>query len=627
MKSTIVCAAVLCAAIVQAQPVPLNGITHVAFRIGDLEKSRAFYQKLGFEQAFAFTDDGKTVVAFMKINDHQFIELYPRTAANEPLGLMHVCFETDAIQAVHDEYVRRKLEPSEVRKARAGNLLFSLKDPEGQVLEYLQYLPGSLHVEDRGKHLGAARISEKLTHVVGQVRNASAVRAFYKDRLSLGEELQVAAAGGTRLVFTVPDVRRAAGELRRRVLPVQAAAETSVTDPDGAVIVLSPEPPRTWTGVADRLIETPVESYQFNWGEGVQMMGLMKAARATRNPRYIDYVEKWAQLYEPQPLEKLLNIGPAVSPKSRAGYCGHWSPASAILYLYQERRKPEHLKLVHDVVDFIRNGAERSPEGGLGHWQGSHQMWVDTVFMAAPLLAGLGQMEKKPEYIDDAANQVIVHARHLQDEKTGLIYHMYDWQTGTHSDGFWGRGDGWVLMSIADTMETMDRRHAKYGELASIAQRLAKGLEATQDSTGLWHTVLDDPDSYPETSATAMFTYGFLKLVRLGVLPAKYRAPAMKAWQTINEKYVQDGVVVGVSAGTNPGGVDSYRTRACGKPDLGHRSLPAGRLRSPARESRTLNLPSRARLTEPRPSYRAVTVLLSRDRKGAVLPPGHLLAS
>jgi unsaturated rhamnogalacturonyl hydrolase len=196
-------------------------------------------------------------------------------------------------------------------------------------------------------------------------------------------------------------------------------------------------------------------------------------------------------------------------------------------------------------------------------------MWVDTVFMAAPLLAGVGQMEKKPEYIDDAANQDIVHARHLQDEKTGLIYHMFDWQTGTHSDGFWGRGDGWVLMSIADTMETMDRRHAKYGELASIAQRLAKGLEATQDSTGLWHTVLDEPNSYVETSATAMFTYGFLKLVRLGVLPADYRTPAMNAWHAINEKYVQDGVVVGVSAGTGPSGVDSYRTRGVGSETWG----------------------------------------------------------
>jgi len=325
--------------------------------------------------------------------------------------------------------------------------------------------------------------------------------------------------------------------------------------------VLFAQPIRpAWTSVADHLIQTPIESYPFNWGEGVQMMGLMRAARAANDPRYAEYVEKWAQLYEAKDIETLLNIGPSAPNPSRAGYCGHWSPGSAVLYLYQDRRKPEHLKLAHQVADFIRKDAERSPEGGLGHWQGSHQMWVDTLYMACPLLSGLGQMEKKAEYIDDAAHQIIVHTRHLQDEKTGLIYHMYDWQTGTHSEGFWGRGDGWVLMSLAETLEVMHRSNPKFDELAAIARRLVRGLQSTQDQDGLWHTVLDDPKSYPECSATAMFTYGTLKLIRLKVLPATYEGAALRAWRTINEKYVKDGVVTGVSAGTGPKGVDSYRT-------------------------------------------------------------------
>ena len=65
---------------------------------------------------------------------------------------------------------------------------------------------------------------------------------------------------------------------------------------------------------------------------------------------------------------------------------------------------------------------------------------------------------------------------------------------------------------------------------------------------------------------------GFLKLVRLAVLPAEYRTPAIKAWQAITEKYAQDGVVVGVSAGTNPGGLESYRTREVGSQTWGTRA-------------------------------------------------------
>ncbi|MGD0869153.1 MAG: glycoside hydrolase family 88 protein [Bryobacteraceae bacterium] len=318
------------------------------------------------------------------------------------------------------------------------------------------------------------------------------------------------------------------------------------------------------TSVADHLIGTAVEAYPFNWGEGVQMMGLMRAACAAHDTRYADYVEKWARIYEAQDIQTLLDIGPSASNPARRGYCGHWSPATAVFYLYQDRRKPEHLKLAQGVAGFIETGAERSPDGGLGHWQGSHQLWVDTLYMACPLLSGLGQIENRPEYIQDAANQIVVHARHLQDEKTGLIYHMWDWQTGTHSAGFWGRGDGWVLMSLAETMEVMNQRDPKYQELASIARKLARGLESTQDADGLWHTVLDDPKSYPECSATAMFSYGLLKLVRLRVLPPAYNTRALKAWRAINDRYVKDGLVIGVSAGTSPQGTDGYRRMPVG---------------------------------------------------------------
>jgi rhamnogalacturonyl hydrolase YesR len=61
-----------------------------------------------------------------------------------------------------------------------------------------------------------------------------------------------------------------------------------------------------------------------------------------------------------------------------------------------------------------------------------------------------------------------------------------------------------------------------------------------------------------------MIAYGFLKLVRLGVLPPRYRAPAMKAWEAVNSRWIKDGMVVGTSAGTGPGNRDSYAKRPVG---------------------------------------------------------------
>jgi unsaturated rhamnogalacturonyl hydrolase len=330
------------------------------------------------------------------------------------------------------------------------------------------------------------------------------------------------------------------------------------------------EAPRAWTSVADHLVQTPVESYAFNWGEGVQMMGLMRAAVVERNSRYIDYVERWARIYEAWDLQTLLHATPDATAGPRSlGYCGHWSPGSAVLYLYRERPKPEHLTLARGVTEFIRTAAERSPEGGLGHWQGSHQLWDDTLYMACPLLARMGELEKKPALIEDAADQLIIYSHHLQEERTGLFYHMWDWQTGKHSEGFWGRGNGWVLMSLAETMEVMPKTGPKFQELTRFARKLAAGLAATQDSSGLWHTVLDDPKSVPESSATAMFSYGLLKLVRLRILPPDSVSMALAAWKAINDRYVRNGVVTGVSAGTGPQGVKAYLTIPMGSETWG----------------------------------------------------------
>jgi hypothetical protein len=98
----------------RGQAPPMTGFAHVAFRAGNLEKSREFYGKLGFEQALQFPDAGKTTVALIKINDRQFIELYPRGAENQPLGLMHVCYEPSDILALHNTYAKLDLNPSEV---------------------------------------------------------------------------------------------------------------------------------------------------------------------------------------------------------------------------------------------------------------------------------------------------------------------------------------------------------------------------------------------------------------------------------------------------------------------------------------------------------------------------------
>lgn len=247
----------------QPNPSPdLAGIAHVAFRVSDFQKSRDFYRTLGFEQAFEFADTGKPPVSYIKINDRQFIELYGRTDVAKSTGLLHVCYEATNIEFLWNDYVKRGLNPPSSRKAHAGNLLFVFHDPEGQTLEYTQYLPGSLHFEDRGKHLGDRRISEHLLRAVIPAHDLNAEHDFYTSKLGFqdvagggaicmrlpgnsGEQIELESAAPAmkpRIVFNVTNLARAAQELRSRSLTVAiGAGSVSVTDPDGTVIMFTSE--------------------------------------------------------------------------------------------------------------------------------------------------------------------------------------------------------------------------------------------------------------------------------------------------------------------------------------------------------------------------------------------------
>ena len=234
--------------------VALDGIAHAAFRVTDIPASREFYGRLGFEQAFDFSDERGTTTSYVKINDRQFIELYRRNSTAEPLGLMHLCFDGSAIEHVRDAYLQRGLQPAAAAKARAGNLLFSMHDPEGQVLEYTQYLPGSLHWNVRGQYAGDRRISEHLVSAAVGVKDVSAERAFYIDKLGFhergsgslsipgdsGEGVRLEAAKPdwkARIEFAVPNVKRAAEELRSRGFAVKMSGNSAViVDPDGVVV-------------------------------------------------------------------------------------------------------------------------------------------------------------------------------------------------------------------------------------------------------------------------------------------------------------------------------------------------------------------------------------------------------
>jgi catechol 2,3-dioxygenase-like lactoylglutathione lyase family enzyme len=260
---------ILTASIAQAQQTPpLAGIAHVAIRVRSLDAARDFYNKLGFEEAFTLTDkQGKVNESFIKLNDRQFLELYPANPENPrqaSIGFLHVCFEGNDLQAIHDDYVGHGLTPTPVRKAGAGNMLFTLAGPidaagAAQNIEYTQYMPGSRHYEDRGKHINPDRIADTLIGVSLAMQDVPAARDFYLNQLSFksiagdptflhmpgdsGQEVEIATAKsiGTkaRLTLRTANISKATRILRKNDIKMIKSNDTiTISDPDGNLLMI-----------------------------------------------------------------------------------------------------------------------------------------------------------------------------------------------------------------------------------------------------------------------------------------------------------------------------------------------------------------------------------------------------
>jgi catechol 2,3-dioxygenase-like lactoylglutathione lyase family enzyme len=235
----------------------ITGIAHIAFRVSDLDREMAFLGKLGYEESFALSNAGKTTEVFVKINDREFIELYPRTDPQQPLGWMHVCFEAGDLNALIKYYDSTGLKASPVRKAAAGNLISSTQDPEGRMTEFTQYMPGSRHTLDRGQHLGANRVSTELMGIDLPVKEGAAEKQFYTDlgfeALAVNGNVRLTTPGAPGMVlelrsalpgaqpeflFPVPDARKAADALKDTgVSPERSGKLIFVHDPDGNAFV------------------------------------------------------------------------------------------------------------------------------------------------------------------------------------------------------------------------------------------------------------------------------------------------------------------------------------------------------------------------------------------------------
>lgn len=282
----------------------------------------------------------------------------------------------------------------------------------------------------------------------------------------------------------------------------------------------------------------------WEWPQGVALFAMYQYYRQRGDEETLNYLKDWfdRQIEKGLPYQNINTTCPMLT----------------LACIYEELGVEKYLPLLKQWAEGVMVGLPRTPEGGLQHIVSGNrndgQLWDDTLYMTVLFLARMGRILNNEQYIQESIRQFLVHIKYLSDVKTGLFFHGWTFD-GYHNfaKALWGRGNSWYTAGLVDYLECLDGMYGIEGFrafLLSTLLRQVEALEQCQDDSGLWHTILNDSDSYLETSASCAFAYGILKAVRKGFLPARFALVGEKAVHGVLERIDKDGTVTGVSYGT-----------------------------------------------------------------------------
>lgn len=179
-------------------------------------------------------------------------------------------------------------------------------------------------------------------------------------------------------------------------------------------------------------------------------------------------------------------------------------------------------------------------------------MWLDDTYMSCPFLVRMGNLTGDSKYYDEVVLQLKNYKSYLYMEDENIFSHIYFPADKRANRVPWGRGNGWVYLSLAETIEHLPDEYAGKTEIVDIYKKAVEGLVKLQGENGLWHQVLNRPETYSETSCTAIFAVALSKGVKVGVLDRdKYLPIIRRAVGGLLENSVdENGDIHGVCRGS-----------------------------------------------------------------------------
>ena len=315
---------------------------------------------------------------------------------------------------------------------------------------------------------------------------------------------------------------------------------------------------------------------KWNYTTGLELKSFLDASRRYELPEVVDYVRAWA---DTMATEK----GEVYKYKKSNYNVDHICPARIYFDLHdmygdQDKRYRRVTRMIREQLDTH----PRTESGEFWHKQiYPHQVWLDGFYMALPFYAEYTKRyapkEQKDSLFADIVHQFTAGAQNTLDPKTGLFRHAWDesksmfWcdpQTGL-SEHAWGRANGWYAVALVEVLDYLPKSHPGHDVLVDQLNYFLEVLPKWADpQTGMWYQVLDCPGregNYLEATCSIMFTYAFLKGLRMGYIDRSHEDYILGLYPKFIDRFIRE----------NPDGTISM-TDCCAVGGLGGKQMRKG---------------------------------------------------
>lgn len=298
----------------------------------------------------------------------------------------------------------------------------------------------------------------------------------------------------------------------------------------------------------------------YEWG--VTYAGMLLAAEVTGDDRYLDYVRKRFEAIDaigqhylkmqPDQRPRRFLVQGLLHPRN-LDQCGSMTAA---LIKAREVGIGTHLQdLIEPSMQFIRNQEKRLDDGTFARDRPlPNSLWLDDLYMSVPALAQWGATTGDAAALDDACNQLIGMHQRMFVASSGLYRHGWVQEMNPHPVFPWGRANGWTIMATAELLSVLPENHPKFAQVLSQFREHAQGIAAHQGIRGFWHQLLDRPNTYEESSASAMFVFALARGINRGWLDASAYGPVVTlGWHAISTAVDANGAFHHTCVGTGMG--------------------------------------------------------------------------